>query len=303
VIANCDASLAANADDAYVPYNGNVVDDANFFGPLRNNLRLFRQSEYLVNLMAGRNEVYKNFADSLKGVDPRISLMLMPSRDGGYRGMAPIVGEVASTVWNTLIPSVWNTLRDTLAPTGYKGRFLFGDNARLPLMTYAEIQLIKAEAQLRKGDKAGALISYKNAVGSHVDFVNAYATTFNNPTLTAAQKTDLLTARPTLVPAVADSLTMSRIMAQKYIVGYGWNFVETWVDLRRYHYNVDQYAGKTVYQEFKFPTLWYAANLNKPAHRLRPRYNSEYVWNRDALNKINGLALDFHTVELWFSKP
>jgi hypothetical protein len=305
VIAYCNASLssAAGADDAFVPYNGNTTDDANFYGPLRNNLRLFRQSTYLTNLLAGRNVIFKNHPDSLRGVDPRLSLMLMPSRDGNYRGMDPITGELASTVWNQLIPSVFNTLRDSAAPIGYRGRLLFGDNAKMPLMTYSEIQLIKAEAQYRKGDKAGALVSYKNAVGAHVDFLNSYAAAFNNTPLSVAMKDTLLLKRPTIVPLVADSLNMSRIMAQKYLIGYGWNHVETWNDLRRYHYMVDLYQGKTVYEEFKFPTTWFAVNGSKPAHRLRPRYNSEYVWNKDALNKIGGLAANFHTVELWFSKP
>jgi hypothetical protein len=247
--------------------------------------------------------VFKNQADSLRGVDPRLPLMLMASRDGNYRGMDPIIGEAASTVWNQLIPGVFNTLRDTLVPAGYKGRFLFGDNAKMPIMTYSEIQLIKAEAQYRKGDKAGALVSYKNAVSAHVDFLNAYATAFNNPTLSIAMKDTLLLKRPTIVPLVADSLDMSRIMAQKYIIGYGWNHIETWTDLRRYHYLNDAYQGKVVYQEFKYPTAWYAVNGGKPAYRMRPRYNSEYVWNKEALNKIGGLAPDFHTTELWFSKP
>jgi hypothetical protein len=67
---------------------------------------------------------------------------------------------------------------------------------------------------------------------------------------------------------------------------------------------LDKYQGKTVYEEFKFSNLWFGANGGpKPAYRLRPRYNSEYVWNKDALDKIGGLAASFHTVELWFSKP
>jgi len=37
--------------------------------------------------------------------------------------------------------------------------------------------------------------------------------------------------------------------------------------------------------------------------RIRPRYNSEYVWNRAALDAIGGLAPDFHTDTLWITKP
>ena len=62
-------------------------------------------------------------------------------------------------------------------------------------MTYSELQFIKAEAQLRKTDKAGALVSYKKAIDAHVDFANSYANLAGNaasPAVTAAQKTALL---------------------------------------------------------------------------------------------------------------
>jgi hypothetical protein len=44
-------------------------------------------------------------------------------------------------------------------------------------------------------------------------------------------------------------------------------------------------------------------NNGKLAQRVRPRYNSEYVWNRASLDKIKGNDPDYHTIEEWFVKP
>jgi hypothetical protein len=75
--------------------------------------------------------------------------------------------------------------------------------------------------------------------------------------------------------------------------------------LRRYHYNVDVDPVTTapVYKNFNLPTSYFANNLNKPAYRFRPRYNSEYVWNFEQLKKLGADKLDYHTYETWFSKP
>jgi hypothetical protein len=48
---------------------------------------------------------------------------------------------------------------------------------------------------------------------------------------------------------------------------------------------------------------FYIDNGGKPAQRLRPRYNSEYVWNRESLNAIGGNDAAYHTYEIWFAKP
>jgi hypothetical protein len=44
-------------------------------------------------------------------------------------------------------------------------------------------------------------------------------------------------------------------------------------------------------------------NAGKVVQRIRPRYNSEYVWNRDALAVIHGLDTDYHTLPLWITQP
>jgi hypothetical protein len=42
-------------------------------------------------------------------------------------------------------------------------------------------------------------------------------------------------------------------------------------------------------------------NGGKMAYRMRPRFNSEYGWNINELNRIGATTIDYHTKEMWFS--
>ena len=76
------------------------------------------------------------------------------------------------------------------------------------------------------------------------------------------------------------------------------------MDMRRYHYtDIDPASGTQVYPGFAPPTNLYPDNSGKIVQRIRPRYNSEYVWNIAALNAIGGTALDYHTKPLWITQP
>jgi len=88
-------------------------------------------------------------------------------------------------------------------------------------------------------------------------------------------------------------------MGQKFIAQWGWAGLEQWCDLRKYHYDPTIFKTYYVITGGEIDTR----NLGKLAYRFRPRYNSEYVWNRQELEKWQGLNIDYHTYELWFSKP
>ena len=294
VIAEVNASFVGNVDDALLAYPGTSPDNAdrNFWGPTRNNITLFRQTQFVVNLMNGNQ-----FGGT---VDPRMTRMLSPSPDGLYRGLDPnTTGFGALTA--TQQPNNFFGYPGTTGP-GLASRYLFADKSKIPLMTYAQLQFVKAEAALRMGDQATALAAYTNGISAHIDFVNARNLDENQtPTqISAAEKAAFL-ASPAIVPPV---LTLSHIMSQKYIAQWAWGHNEMWMDMRRYHYtDIDPVSGTQVFRGFTPPTTLYTDNAGKVVQRIRPRYNSEYVWNRAALDVIGGLALDYHTVPLWITLP
>ena len=53
VIAYCDRAITSSADDFVIPFDAVKNDDANFFGTYRDNLTLFRQSDFIVRLLDG----------------------------------------------------------------------------------------------------------------------------------------------------------------------------------------------------------------------------------------------------------
>jgi hypothetical protein len=174
----------------------------------------------------------------------------------------------------------------------------------MPAMTYSQLQFIKAEAAFHDGNRALALEAYTKGVSSHIDFVNARnSDNGQNPTqITAAEKAAFL-ANPAIVPTAAN-LTLTHIMVQKYIAQWAWGHNELWMDMRRYDYtDIDPATGVQIYPGFDIPTNLYVDNANKVVQRIRPRFNSEYVWNRPALDAIGGLASDYHTVPLWITEP
>jgi hypothetical protein len=185
---------------------------------------------------------------------------------------------------------------------GVPGRYLFDDKAKIPQTTYAQLQFVKAEAALRMGDQGTAATAYQNGISAHIDFVNARNLDNNQtpPQITATEKAAFL-ASPEIVPA---TLTLSHIMSQKFIAQFGWGHNEVWMDMRRYHYtDIDPVSGTQVFRGFAPPTNLYPNNGGQIVQRIRPRYNSEYVWNIPALTAIGGLALDYHTKPLWITQP
>lgn len=173
-------------------------------------------------------------------------------------------------------------------------------------MTASEIQFIKAEALFRKGDKPGALAAYKKGIELNFDMLmNTYSTNVPPGNLLTTTIRDNFTANPAVVPSAAN-LTLTHIMMQKYISLYIHGTFETWVDMRRYHYtDLDPNTGQQVYRDFAPPsgTDLYPNNGGRLIYRLRPRFNSEYVWNLNELNRIGASALNYHTKEQWFSQP
>ena len=128
---------------------------------------------------------------------------------------------------------------------------------------------------------------------------------------------------------------LSHIMMQKYVALFPWG-LDTWNDLRRYHYDLktgpngipvdgtswsvnrsfhkaDTDASR-IYKGFYLPSAdvtnrrsaFESTNLGSPSYRIRPRYNSEYIWNLTALESlkpISGIEANYNTSMMWFCLP
>ena len=292
VIEYVDKSLASNADNFVVPNAGTTAVNGNFFGPLRSNLAAYRQTRLIAGLLDG------TYFTGTPGtvIDPRRNNMITVSVDGVFRGTNPGSGDPGTVAAKNQIPNVWGILGGANPGPG-QGKYLFKDDAGFPIMTYAEMQFIKAEAAFRSGNSTLALTAYQNGISASIDFVSALGTA-----ITTADKTAYMTSAS--VKQTPEMLTLKDIMLQKYLALYGYGFVETWCDLRKYNYNVGDAKGNNPYlNAYFFPPSFFSDNGGKPAQRYRPRYNSEYLWNTEALKKIGADRVDYHTIKMWFTEP
>ncbi len=291
-----DSSFANGTDDALLSYPGTSLDfqDYNFWGRTRNNITSYRQTLFVLRLMNGTQ-----FGGV---VDPRLSRMLSPALDGQYRGLDPNSGVLTPS--DTMQqPNNFFGYRGT-GGLGLPGRYIFADRARIPVVTYAELQFIKAEAALRLANQPTALTAYRNGIIAHFAFVNARNLDDNqSPAQISTAARDSFLADTNIVPTTGP-LTVSHVLSQKYIALWGWGHNEIWMDMRRYHYtDVDAVSGKQVFRGFAAPTNLYPDNGGLVVQRIRPRYNSEYVWNQSGLAAIGALAANYHTKLLWIIQP
>ncbi|MFN2437690.1 MAG: SusD/RagB family nutrient-binding outer membrane lipoprotein, partial [Chitinophagaceae bacterium] len=314
VIYYANLSITTNADNAMVKFAGGPLSATNnFFGPFRGNLSLVSQTEprsirqgaYIANLESGLNSAFPGVQD------PRAIYILRTNANGTFKGLTPNKGQTALAA-NDRPENFWGVAQTTAvnntAPSSdANARFIFRNTAPFPIMTASEIQFMKAEAAFRKNDKATALAAYREGISLHFDMLTS---TFNvnipaGTEITAASKAAYLN-NPIIVPTTATDLTLNKIMLQKYIAMFGHGVLETWVDMRRYHYNQDKdpETGVSVYTDFEPPsgTDLFPDNSGKLVYRVRPRFNSEYVWNIKELERIGGTKLDYHTLENWFSQ-
>jgi hypothetical protein len=253
--------------------------------------------------MSGTNTAFPGVAD------PRAIYLLRLNTNGTFKGVEPNKGETIMAVAERP-ESFWGisqnpTVVNSQPATDAACRFVFRNAAPFPVMTATEMAFMRAEAAFLKGDRATALAAYKDGISKHFDMLMNYYNT-NVPTanvLTTGVR-DAFLANPLVVPTSAN-LNLSMIMLQKYIAMYAYGAFETWTDMRRYHYiDVDKTTGKQVYADFVVPTGagLFEDNGGKLVYRMRPRFNSEYVWNINELGRIGATQLDYHTKEQWFSQ-
>ena len=304
VVYYCDLAMQTNADNTSLKWsNAGGTGTYSYWSPFRGNIGTLRQTKFIADLMQGVNTQFPTNSQ-----DPRAWYIIRENANGTFKGTRPNKGtdglataDQPSNFWGGAFTS-------TTAPSSDANcRYIFRNAPVFPIITASEIQFIKAEALLRKGgNNAAALAAYRKGIELHFAQLRSdYEATVPAANKISDASRDAFLANPLVVPA-ANNLTLSHIMMQKYVAMYGWGVVETWVDIRRYHYtDLDPVTGQQVYREFAPPTGsdLYSRNNGKWIYRHRPRYNSEYLYNIDELNRLGAFATDYITKECWFSKP
>lgn len=224
-----------------------------------------------------------------------------------------------------------------------KGKWLYRDDAPYIMMTYAELQFCVAETYWKMGQQGQAFEAFKRGVRADLEFSGRYISPGREgqpenggdkiSTAVYNQLADEYINGP-YVNGLTD-FSLSHIMMQKWVALYPWGASEAWVDMRKYHYDI-QYTGDypsngngwiqaQIDQKWDSdPTKVYKGlymgpaqvqgrksaynifNEGSPSYRLRPRYNSEYMWNIGSLEKlrpISGTAPNYQTSIPWFAYP
>ncbi len=255
---------------------------------------------------------------------------------GSFTSRSGPIGTAPSYYGRNTTPTVTGDEHDGM------GRWLYRDNAPYILTTYAEIQFCVAETYWKMGQQGQAFTAFQNGVRADMEFTAKYITPGREGSPTGGDKItkaafDALAAEYLSGPYVANvnNFSLSHIMMQKWIALYPWGAPEAWVDMRKYHYDID-YTGdypsngngwvqaELYMKEDTDPTKVYKGlymapaqvqsrkspynvlNEGSPSYRLRPRYNSEYMWNLgslEGLRPIPGTAPNYQTSIPWFAYP
>ncbi len=225
-----------------------------------------------------------------------------------------------------------------------KGRWIYRDDAPYILMTCAELKLCLAEAYWKLNKKNEAFAAFKEGVKADINFTAKYiypgtkGQAVGGDKITKSLFTSLAaqyTAGPYVDGLSLSNFSLSHIMMQKWVALYPWGALEAWVDMRKYHYDI-KYTGECpasdngwdlsmvdqkwdtdatkVYKGFYLSpaqvqgrkTTYNTLNQGAPCYRIRPRYNSEYMWNKPSLESlvpISGTAENYQCSIPWFAYP
>ena len=300
VIYYANLGINLNADNGSVKFAGLGTSTNSFYGPFRGNIGTLRQSKFIADLLSGVNNSF------LGASDPRAWYLIRENTNGNFKGIRPNKGTDGLGVTDQP-QNFWGNAYSSTAGSNANARYIFKDAASYPIITAAEMQFLKAEAYYRKGLKMQARDAYRLGISLNFDMLSVdYSTSVPAANLITTLSRDGFLNNPVVVPLDPNNLTLSQIMLQKYIALYGYGFLETWVDMRRFHYT-DLETGTTrqVYTDFAppAPADLYVNNLLEYVYRARPRYNSEYLYNIDALKLVGGLNLNYNTKKMWFSEP
>lgn len=270
-------------DDACVRFTGTRIENSNVYGQgqaLLNSIYYNKPGKPIVNYLTGgvRGEPQEEAKIS---DDPRLSRMLKHyGTDSLYLGAIP--NGLATANGN--LPTVGNY-------------YIFKNKADFPLLTYHQLQFIKSEVALKKGDKETARDAYIFGILGHMSFVNKNnsVTDENLPILPLQISADEIQAYIDSDEVVKNpnDLTLADIMGQKYIALWGWGGYDVWADMRKHGYD------PSIFRQY-IPLSGSSLVHGDYCYRVRPRFNSEYMWNAKSLEKFGGLDADYVIKPLWF---
>jgi hypothetical protein len=176
------------------------------------------------------------------------------------------------------------------------------------ILTYHEMNFIKAEVYMRKGDVANAYTAYLAGIQAHLDMMQAKLTVWKASGYTATNP-DMAPMDQAAITAYmssnavcqgAGALTMTDIMLQKY-VAMGCS-VENFNDMRRFNFSAGNVGGfGVVYPGYNRGPLYGGSALYTGASPTDPRYWPRR-WSLPTTleinyNLTNALAINPHAAD------
>lgn len=257
---------------------------------------------------------------------------------GTFTSTAGPQGTAPSFYGRNVTPTFTGTAHDGI------GKWLYRDNAPYILTTAAEIKFCLAEAYWKMDQPDQAFNAFKDGIQADMEFTARYIYPGKEGSPTGGDKITVgafntlasaYQAGPYVNGLSMGDFSLSHIMMQKWVALYPWGAAEAWTDMRKYHYDI-AYTGaypssgngwtqsilnqkwdtdpKKVYKGlYLLPAQvanrkgsYNVLNEGAPSYRLRPRYNSEYMWNLpslESLKPISGNAANYQTSIPWFAYP
>ncbi len=314
-------------------------------------------NEYYPYELADKQIICDTLVNIAGHYDPRVVVKLSTTDDPEYNNMDNVDsikshkyygGSFTSTSGPIgTAPSFYGreaTSTYTGTPNDGKGKWLYRDDAPYVLMTCAQIKFCLAETYWKLGSKENALNAFKEGVKADLDFTAKYISAGTKGSALGGDKitkalfqslADEYLSGPYVSGLSLSDFTLSHIMMQKWVALYPWGAQEAWVDLRKYHYDINYSGGypssgngwdlsmvdqkwdtdqTKVYKGFYLAPAqvqgrkgtYNTKNEGSPCYRIRPRYNSEYMWNKPSLESllpISGVADNYQCSIPWFAYP
>lgn len=184
---------------------------------------------------------------------------------------------------------------------GASGTFYSRPDAPTPLLTYSEMNFIKAEVLFKKGDKVGAFAAYREAIKSNIEMMNKKLATYGNinPSKSPMDQFKIDNFLNNGI-GTANDITLGKIMTQKFIA---MSFSQqNWNDMRRHDYNPTTYLGWAVPYEYtqtaaaqvKIPFGKQFRRVMQVSHEIN--YNSENV----RASHPNAMSDDIWSFPVWW---